>query len=352
TAADAARYALRLGVREVHMVYRGTREEMRASREELEGALEEGTILHTGIVPGRVIGEGGRVSGLEILATRSRHDETGRRTLETVPGSESVIDCSSVIMAIGQASDLGFIRPKDGIKISPRGTIIADDATLATTAPGVFAGGDVVYGPRTLIEAIADGHRAARAMDNYLKNGREKVTLRARMVPVTPAELPLPGSRQTRRVSPPKIPLDRRTGVSEVEMVYDEAAAREQAGRCLKCHIQTVFNGDLCILCGGCVDVCPWNCFKMVSLDRIDGDPEVRKAVLARYGLALDDFKSGSETLKMGTAMIKDETLCTRCGLCAERCPTGAITMEAFSFEESTAPDAGASGAPGTGGAG
>ena len=247
-------------------------------------------------------------------------------------------------MAVGQESDLSFVRPGDSIEISPRGTIVVNDETLATAGQGIFAGGDVVYGPRTLIEAIADGHKAARNIDDYLTSGRHKIMLRAHMAPVTTENLPRPETRQNSRVSPLKIPLDRRTGISEVEMASDETNAREQAGRCLKCHIQTVFNGDLCILCGGCVDVCPWSCLKMVSLDKIDGDQRVQEAVRARYGISQEGFQTGGEALKPGTAMLKDETSCTRCGLCAERCPTGAITMEAFSFEEFITPEPAAAG--------
>ena len=117
-------------------------------------------------------------------------------------------------------------------------------------------------------------------------------------------------------------------------MAYDEDTAVEQASRCLRCHIQTVFNDDLCILCGGCVDVCPWNCFKMVRLDNIEGDQRIKDVIQSRYGISLEVFQEDSETLDQGTAMIKNEALCVRCGLCAKRCPTGAITMEAFSFEE------------------
>lgn len=334
TAADAARRALRLGVRDVHMVYRGTREEIRASEEELEGALEEGTILHTGLAPKRIIGSDGKVVGLEALATRSEYDPSGRRSLVAVPGTESVIECSSVILAIGQESDLSFIRPEDGIAVSRQGTIVADVETLATTAPGIFAGGDVVYGPRTIIEAVADGHRAARAIDDYLKKGRVKVVRRGWLEPVAKDDLPGVEYRDKPRITPPKISLDRRTGVSEVEMVFDEATAWEQSQRCLRCHIQTVFNGELCVLCGGCVDVCPQNCYKMVRLDKIGGDQSINDLVQARYGSPLETFRDGGEILAQGTAMIKDETRCTRCGLCAERCPVGAITMEAFRFEE------------------
>jgi len=321
TAMDAARGALRLGARDVHMVYRGSREEMRASEEELEGALEEGTVLHSSQTPKRILGTGGRVTGLETQTVRSEYDNGGRRTLVPVEGSESVIECSSVILAIGQQSDLRFIRPEDGIQISKQGTIAADAATLATTAPGIYAGGDVVYGPRTVIEAVADGHRAAQAIDNYLKEGRVKVVRRGRMTPVADAALPTTEHREQPRVSPPKISLDRRTGVSEVEMVYDAATAREQSQRCLKCHIQTVFDRELCILCGGCVDVCPKQCLKLVPLESLAGSPELT-----------DWIQAQPET--PGSAMIKDETRCIRCGLCARRCPVGAVTMEAFSFEE------------------
>lgn len=334
TAVDAARHALRLGVRDVHIVYRGAREEMRASQEELEGALEEGTVLHTAVVPKRILGSGGRVTGLETLTTRSQYDEHGRRTLVTVPSSEVVIECNSVVLAIGQESDLSFIQPEDGIEISTQGTIIADSETLATTAPGIFAGGDVVYGPRTIIEAVADGHKAARAMDNYLKGGRVKFVSRGWMEAVPYHYLPDTDYQRKPRLNPAKIPLDRRTGISEVEIVFDEASAQEQAQRCLKCHVQTVFNRDLCILCGGCVDICPKSCFKMVPVEQIKGPGELMNWIKVQFG------ENGTAQAGVGgnqspcTAMIKDETRCIRCGLCARRCPVGAITMEAFWFEE------------------
>ncbi|MDP6043291.1 MAG: FAD-dependent oxidoreductase [Dehalococcoidales bacterium] len=339
TVMDVTRRALHLGVKDVHIVYRGTREEMRASQEELEGALEEGTSLHTGLLPKRILGSDGKVAGLETLATRSIYDEKGRRILEPISGSESIIDCSSVIMAIGQESDLSFIRPEDRIMTSKQGTIMADNETLATTAPGIFAGGDVVYGPRTIIEAVADGHKAARSIDNYLKGGQVNVTHRSWMVEVPTDYLPNPDYQQTPSVRPAKIPLDRRTGVSEVEMVYDEASAYKQSQRCLKCHVQTVFNSELCILCGGCVDICPKHCLKMVPVEKIAGTSELMDLIKVRYGEnILAPHQAGvKDTRSLGTAMIKNETRCIRCGLCYRRCPMGAITMEAFRFEEQLA---------------
>ena len=336
TAVDAARRALRLGVRDVHMVYRGSKEEMRASEEEVTGALEEGIVLHTNMTPLRIVGQNGRVVGLETVVTQSVYDEKGSRALVPIAGSESVIECESVIMAIGQQSDLTFLRPEDNIETTKQSTIVADSQTLATTAPGIFAGGDVVFGPRTIIEAVADGHRAARAMDNYLTKGKNRTTRKAWLVEVPRSFLPQTEERETRRINPPNISLDRRTGISEVEMVYDAESAREQAHRCLKCHIQTVFDSDLCILCGGCVDICPSKCLKLVPVEEIEGDDNLREVVLIRCGTETEASQQSGQKRRVsrGTAMIKDETKCVRCGLCSRRCPTNAITMEAFYFEE------------------
>lgn len=273
---------------------------------------------------------------MEIVTTRSVYDERGRRSLAPVTGSEFVLDCSSVIMAIGQQSDLSFIRPEDKIQTTKQQTIVADSETLSTTAPGVFAGGDVVFGPRTIIEAVADGHRAARAIHSYLRKGQVGISHKGWLIEVPWGYLPQTTEREKPRINPPKISLDRRTGVSEVEMVYDEESARDQAHRCLKCHIQTVFDSDLCILCGGCVDICPSNCLKLVAVEAIEGDENLLEVVRSRYGTeptsSVEFGQAGYHS--QGTAMIKDETRCIRCGLCSRRCPTKAITMEAFFFEE------------------
>ncbi|MBI4332472.1 MAG: FAD-dependent oxidoreductase [Chloroflexi bacterium] len=336
TAVDVARGVLRLGVRDVHMVYRGAREEMRASEEELTGALEEGIALHTALTPKRIVGGNGKVAGLEVVATKSVYDEKGRRSLVPVPGSETVLECSSIIMAVGQQSDLSFVRPEDGIETTRQNTIRADTETLATTAPGVFAGGDVVFGPRTIIEAVADGHKAARAMHNYLSKGRAGMVRKGWLMEVPLSYLPRTQYIEAPRTNPAKISLDRRTGISEVETVFDSRSAYEQAHRCLKCHIQTVFDSDRCILCGGCVDICPRDCLKLVPVEELEGSDDMQAVVRGRYGTELKAFREARNKglPSRATAMIKDETKCIRCGLCYRRCPTSAITMEAFWFEE------------------
>ncbi len=334
TALDIARETLRLGVPEVHVFCLESSEEMPALPEEVEDALAEGVIFHTRRGPSRILGDGKRVTDLETVAVASIFDRHGRFNPTFIPNTEFVLEGDTVILSIGQTSDLSFITKADGIEVTGRGTIAIEPDTLATTAPGIFAGGDVVFGPRIIIEAVRDGHTAARSIDQYLQGRQSRILRRGWMKEVSREELPPSGYLEIPRRRPPTLSLDRRVGIAEVEHDYDEEIAVEQANRCLRCHIQTVFNGELCILCGGCVDVCPQHCYKMVRLDKIEGDQRLRDLILARYGVHLEAFQKGGEVLNLGTAMLKDETRCVRCGLCAERCPTGAITMEAFRFEE------------------
>jgi formate dehydrogenase beta subunit len=332
-ALDVARHAIRAGTHEVHVLCLERREEMPVASEEVLDALNEGVLLHTARGPNRILGERGKVIGLETLDVASVFDSQGRFNPRFIPGTESVIEGGTIILAVGQGSDLSFIGSDDGVEISPQGTIITDPNTLATSSPGIFAGGDVVFGPRIIIEAVRDGHTAARNINQYLYGTRANVGTRGWMEVVPTEKLPH-HNLDIYRQRPPILSLDRRVGMAEVELDYPGDLAAQQASRCLRCNIQTVFNGDLCILCGGCVDVCPWSCLKMIKLDKVAGDDRFEEAVKARYGISLEEFQNNPQMLDCGTAMIKDETRCTRCGLCADRCPTGAITMEAFHFSE------------------
>ncbi|MDP2744356.1 MAG: FAD-dependent oxidoreductase, partial [Dehalococcoidia bacterium] len=337
TAVAVAREALRLGVRDVHLVCLESVEEMPAGEDEVKHAMEEGIQLHTRLGPVRLRGERGKVEYLDTQKAQSVFDSQGRFNPVMIPGSEESIGADSVVLAIGQTSDLSFIREEDGIAVTRRGTIQVEADTLATTAPGVFAGGDVAFGPRFIIEATRDGHAAARSIDSHLQGGKGEVVRQGWMTVVPLDKLPPTARLEVPRRAPPTLPVERRIGVSEVELAYPAERAVEQADRCLRCHIQTVFNGDLCILCGGCVDVCPMSCYKLVSLDRIQGDVRLETLVKERYGISLehqDEPEARRRLREKGSAMIKDEARCVRCGLCARRCPTGAITMEAFNFAE------------------
>jgi ferredoxin len=271
------------------------------------------------------------VTGLETLDVASVFDETGRFNPTFVPDSEKIWGCDTVILAIGQAADLDFLGEDHGVEVSPRGLVVADPETGATTAPGIYAGGDVVYGPRILIEGVRDGQRAARAIDGQIQG--KKLTVASDVTWTIPENHQMPeGYLDRSRSQVPVLPLERRIGIAEVEVGYDEAEARAQAERCLNCGINTIFDATKCILCNGCVDVCPWSCLKIVDVMDLLGDEALAAAISATYGIDPADLAQGDDP---ASAMIKEDELCTRCGLCAQRCPTGAITMETFSFKES-----------------
>jgi len=320
-ALDVAREAIRKGVPEVHMYCLENLDEIPAAREEIEEAEKEGIRLHTRFGPKRIVGKDGQVSGVELVRCSRVFDENRRFNPQFIEGSEEIVSCDTVVLAIGQAADLSWIRADDNLKLTPRGTIQTDPVTLATSRPDVFAGGDLAFGPRIIITAVAEGQRAARSIAKYLTGCRPEVPRQVR-VTVYPAEdyrMPPDYEKMTRR-PPPTLPLDRRIGIAEVEEPYPESAASVQALRCLKCHVSPIFDGDKCILCGGCADVCPENCLRLVDVLAVRGDEKLTAALLARYGQLP---KEGEHA-----GIIKDETRCIRCGLCAVRCPTGAITME------------------------
>jgi len=346
-----AREAVRTGAREVRVVCLESWEEMPAQRFEIEEALAEGLTINPRLGPKRIVGRDGKVTGLETLQVRRVFDEQRRFSPQFIEGTEQVMAADSVILAIGQAADLEFLTPADGVAVTPRGTIQVDQETLATTAPGIYAGGDVAFGPRIFIEGVANGHRAARSIHEYLSGQRLVASADASWVrldharqallgpPVEGPRLPrvYPGYRAAGRQEPPGLPIDRRIGIAEVELKYPDAEAQAQARRCVRCGIHTIFDATRCILCGGCVDVCPEYCLRMVPVSQIAGDDAVSTLVQFVTGFAHSAFRNpqSAMTVAPATVMLMDPTRCIRCALCALRCPTGAISMEAFRYAES-----------------
>jgi formate dehydrogenase (NADP+) beta subunit len=342
-ALDVARSAVRFGAKEVHMVCLEDWNEMPAAKIEIDEALEERIQIHPRKGPSRIVGENGKVIGFETIDCISVFDDQKRFSPKFSAGSEKIIDADTVIMAIGQTSDLSWITEEDKIEITPRNTIKVDPATLATTAPGIFAGGDVSFGPRIAIEAVANGKKAAQSIHAFLsgvKGTSVEVALHVRDVEIIVANTREYkrkwGYEQQRRVPIPVLPIDRRIGVSQIELGYNEEEAQREASRCLHCWENTVFNeggeetGSECILCGGCVDICPENCIELAVLDRLDGGKEK----LSEVGAAYDIVITGETEGITGSIMIKDEDRCIRCGLCAMRCPVACITMQEYTVAE------------------
>jgi NADPH-dependent glutamate synthase beta subunit-like oxidoreductase len=306
---DVSRSALRLGARDVHLMCLESREEMPAFASEIEEGIQEGLKIHPSLGSKRFIGSQGKLTGIETIRCSSLFDAQHRFNPTFEPGTEAILECDTVILAIGQASDLSFLAPGDGVQVTRQGTLAIDPNTLMTTAAGIFAAGDIAFGPRLIISAVADGKKAAEQIHRYLRGPEWRP--QTRLVQITVLDHhQMPEAYDTySRLPIPVVPLDRRTGIAEVEVGYSEGEAQQEARRCLQCWINTIFEGNEeegteCILCGGCVDVCPENCLQLLRVSE-------------------------------GSLMIKDETICIRCGLCAERCPAHTITMEAFeTFDE------------------
>ncbi len=340
---DVTRTALRLGAHEVHLVALESIEEMPAFEDEIEEALREGLRMHPSRGPKRFVGENGKLAGLETVRCTSVFDAHHRFSPTFEPGTESILPCDTCILAIGQASDLSFLTPADGIETTRQGYIKVDPDSLMTTAPGIFAAGDIAFGPRLIISATADGRKAAEQIDRYLQGPAWKPRPRWVRITVLERHEMASGFDEYSRLEVPTLPIDRRTGIAEVETGYTEEQARREASRCLRCWINTIFDGNEsdgseCILCGGCVDVCPEDCLTLVPLSRFTFAENARTSLLAdaRFfeGTTLQHLGIADLPSNEGAVMIKDETICIRCGLCAERCPVRTITMEAFEVFE------------------
>ncbi len=336
-ALDVARAAVRLGpTKEVHCLVVENRHEMLADPLEMAEAEEEGVIIHNHTAPKRIIGQTGRATAVETLDVARAFDEQGRFNPQLIADTEKAWECDSVIVAIGQMGELTWVQPEDGLEVTRGGTLKVDRETLMTTTEGVFAGGDIAFGPRLIINAVADGQRAARNIHRWLHQVEPHPIRRGWMFPISlrdyPAHGPTTGYLRLPRQQPPGLPIQRRIGVAQVELGYTEEEARRQGQRCLVCSLNPVFNGDLCILCNACVDVCPTDCLKLTPLSQVEGDDTLAGVVAARLGFPLTAFQQ--REVPPATAMLFDPTRCIRCALCAQRCPTGAITMEAFRFTE------------------
>ncbi len=317
----AARAAVRSGAEQVRMVSLESRAEMPAWKGEVEESEREGIIFDNGWGIKEILGENGAVTGLRLQRCIAVLDERGRFN-PAFSSEEKVVPCDSVILAIGQQADFSCLRGEEGVEQTARGTIKVDD-NLMTAVPGIFAGGDAALGPRVLVDAIAHGHKAARSIHMYF-NGTYKKTVLSRFRVLTNWKMPS-GSLSTPRQAVPTLQANRSLGIAEVELGFNDEQGRAEARRCLHCQVNTIFDGSKCILCAGCVDICPEFCLRLVDLVQVSGDARFDALIQNRYGMRAAQLAAGQ-----AGAILKNEDKCIRCGLCADRCPTGAITMEAL----------------------
>ena len=328
-ALDSARAALRGGATQVTLVSLESFEEMPVLKttqghEEFEEAKKEGIAFIPRRGPLRFLGDQ-HLQAIELRKVTSVFTPDGRFAPEYDDADLQTLEADSCILAIGQKADLSFLKPEDGVALTAGGLIRIDPATLATTAPGVFAGGDVAFGPRNLIAAVANGKQAARSIHEHLlgAGARPQSLLEIEPIPAGRYRMAA-GFEKLDRVTPPTTEVGRRTGISEVEEGYGEEQARLQAARCLVCHVQTIYDPEKCVLCSRCVDVCPEFCLAIVPFEQLDLPDEERAALQAAA-------QADGGPL---SAMVKNDDRCIRCGLCAIRCPTDAMTMERFRITE------------------
>jgi NADPH-dependent glutamate synthase beta subunit-like oxidoreductase len=326
---DVARSALRLSAdKEVHVVCLEGRDEMPADDIEVVEGAEEGIHLHNSRGPREVVLGNGGVTALRTVKCTAVFDAKGRFNPTFDESQVEDIPADSIIFAIGQTSDLSFLDPADGVE-SERGLIKVNRETYQTSVPDVFACGDIAHGARLFIDAIASAQVAARSMHDYLRGTRTDVVIRKqwKAASYTMAD----GWNAMRREDPGALQSELRAATLEiVEAPYGEPQARRQASRCLRCNVNTVFDTSKCVACNGCVDVCPENLIRLVGLSKLIEDPAWMERAAEEFG---DLGKYRPEELdRMAGAMMKDETTCIRCAMCASRCPTAAIVMKEFEF--------------------
>lgn len=325
---DISRTALRApSVGEVHLCCLESLEEMPADDIEILEGHEEGVRVWPSLGPKEIhLDDNGRVRAISLKRVLSVFDNQGRFAPKFDEKDITTIEADTVLWAVGQATDLSFVdSERDGIALTERGAIERDGPSQAKTAPDVFVAGDAAYGPGLMIEAVASGKRAARSVYRYLRGTEfvEEAHGRHACIPRFEREKDY---EKLVRLRVPATPVAERRLAQEVEVErgYSEPQAILESARCLDCGVNTIFDSAKCVLCGGCVDVCPESCLRIVSVSRLEAEGEAR-AVL--------DALCEDVPAEEASAIIKDEARCIRCAQCADRCPVGAISMERFSFE-------------------
>jgi len=336
TAMDCCRSAKRLGGEDVKVVVRSGFEEMKASPWEKEDAMHEGIPILNYHVPKAFVHENGKLTGIVFEKVKAEYDRQGRRRLVPTGEPEQRFECDDVLVAVGQENAFPWIERDIGIEFDKRGMPKVDPITLQSTLPRVFLGGDAAFGPKNIIWAVAHGHDAAISIDKLL-HGEDPRNRPAPGASVLSQKMGIHEWCYDNDVSLDpryRVPLqDQKVALHniklEVELGFDPKAAFAEAQRCLNCDVQTVFTHNLCIECDACADICPMDCITFTR----NGEEQDLRARLKAPAANLSQALYLSDSLKTGRVMVKDEDLCLHCGLCAERCPTGAWDMRKYLIE-------------------
>ncbi|MGO8954051.1 MAG: FAD-dependent oxidoreductase [Rhodomicrobium sp.] len=333
TAMDCCRSAKRLGGEDVRVVVRSGFAEMKASAWEKEDAMHEGISISNFMVPKAFTHAKGVLTGISFEKVKAVFDEKGKRTLVPTCEPDEHFACDDVLVAVGQENSLPWIERDTGIEFDRWGMPRVDKATMQSTRPDVFFGGDAAFGPKNIIWAVAHGHEAAISID-LLCNGKDVSVRPEPAVRLTSQKMGIHEWSYDNDVTVhERYPVPSRDNAlalrdirAEVELGFTPALALAEAKRCLNCDVQTVFTGSLCIECDACTDICPMDC---ITFTENGEEADLRSRLKApATNLGQDLYIGGN--LKTGRIMAKDEDVCLHCGLCAERCPTGAWDMQKF----------------------
>jgi formate dehydrogenase (NADP+) beta subunit len=334
TAMDCCRSSRRLGGEDVKVIVRSGFDEMKASPWEKQDAISEDIPILNFLVPKEFKHDNGRLYGMTFEKVKAEYDARGRRNLVPTGEPDHFFECDDVLVAVGQENAFPWIERDIGLEFDDRWDMPkVDETTFQSTHPKVFFGGDAAFGPKNIIWAVAHGHEAAISIYKFCQN--EDVRDRPPpMVNITSQKMGIHEWSYDNDIS-----LDLRFKVphrdkfvalkdikSEVELGFDEKLAFQEAQRCLNCDVQTVFSDKLCIECDACVDICPVDCISFTD----NGEEAELRTRLNAPAQNLTQSIYVSAELKTGRVMAKDEDVCLHCGLCAERCPTGAWDMERF----------------------
>lgn len=333
TAMDCCRTSRRLGGADVKVIVRSGFDEMKASSWEKEDAMHEGIPILNYLVPKEFLHTKGKLTGVLFEKVQAVYDDRGRRSLVSTGEPDEEFPCDDVLVAVGQENAFPWIERDCGIEFDESGMPVVNAATMQSSLPSVLFGGDAAFGPKNIIWAVAHGHDAAISIDRHC-HGEDPEVRPPPMVNLSSQKMGIHEWTYDNDISNDlrhKVPLkEQKIALKninvEVELGFDDKLAFDEAQRCLNCDVQTVFSSPLCIECDACVDICPMDCITFTE----DGDEEDLRGRLTAPAEndTQDLYVAGS--LKTGRIMIKDEDVCLHCGLCAERCPTGAWDMRKF----------------------